>query len=133
MFDCPREFQIVIGAFAPLFSTSVFQSATTLIFGAILCIGKRTVTSALKVMGLKDDNHFVNYHRVLNRAKWNTLNGTKILLSLLIGLLPPGWPLIIAVDETIERRKGRKIKAKGCYRRSRCTGVSILLLDRQPL
>lgn len=116
MFDCPREFQIVIGAFAPLFSTSVFENATTLIFGSILCIGKRTVTSALKIMGRKDDKHFTNYHRVLNRAKWYPLNGAKILLGLLIGLLPPDWPLIIAVDETIERRKGSKIKAKGCYR-----------------
>jgi len=67
-------------------------------------------------MGLKDEEHFTNYHRVLNRAKWDALNGAKILLGLIIGLIPFGLPLIIAIDETIERRKGKKIKAKGVYR-----------------
>jgi hypothetical protein len=63
---------------------------------------------------VKDEKHFTNYHRVLNRAKWNALNAAKILLGLLIYLIPAGWPLIIAIDETIERRKGKRIKAKGC-------------------
>ena len=53
---------------------------------------------------------------VLNRVKWDTLNGAKILLGLIIHVIPATWPLIILVDETIERRKGNKIKVKGCYR-----------------
>jgi hypothetical protein len=118
MFSLPLEVQAVLAAFAPLFSKPVWQHATVLAIGSILCIGKRTVTSALKVMGLKDDNRFTNYHRVLNRAKWNTLNAGKILLCLIICLIPADWPLIIVVDETVERRKGKKIKAKGCYRDS---------------
>jgi len=116
MLSIPQEIRIVLFAFAPLFSTPVWQNATVLAIGAILCVGKRTVTSALKVMGLQHEKRFANYHRVLNRAKWNVLNGANILLGLIICLVPPGWPLIIAVDETIERRKGKKIKAKGCYR-----------------
>jgi len=116
MFDFTSDIQAVLFPFASLFSTSVWRNASILAIGAILCIGKRTVTSALKVMGLKDEEHFTNYHRVLNRAKWDALNGAKILLGLIIGLIPFGLPLIIAIDETIERRKGKKIKAKGVYR-----------------
>jgi len=112
----PPEVQTVLCAFAPLFSTPVWLNACTLSVGAILCIGKRTVTSALKVMGLKDDKHFTNYHHVLNRAKWSALSGAKILLGLIVAVIPPNWPLFILVDETIERRKGNKIKTKGCYR-----------------
>jgi hypothetical protein len=67
-------------------------------------------------MGLKDDKHFTNFHHVLNRAIWSPLYGSKILLTLIVAVLPQSWPLIILVDETIERRKGNKIKAKGCYR-----------------
>jgi hypothetical protein len=118
MFSLPQEVQAVLVAFTPLFSTPVWRNAKVLAIGTILCIGKRTVTSALRIMGFKDEKRFTNYHRVLNRAKWSALNGAKILLGLLIFLLPAGWPLIIAVDETIERRKGKKIKAKGCYRDS---------------
>ena len=116
MFDFSSDIQAVLFPFVSLFSTSVWRNASILAIGAILCIGKRTVTSALKVMGLKDEDHFTNYHRVLNRAKWDALNGAKILLGLIFGLIPFGSPLIIAIDETIERRKGKKIKAKGVYR-----------------
>ena len=116
MFSLPSEIQAVLFPFASLFSRPVWRNASILSIGAILCIGKRTVTSALKVMGLKDEKHFTNYHRVLNRAKWDTLNGGKILLTLIIRLITFGSPLIIAIDENIERRKGKKIKAKGCYR-----------------
>ncbi len=116
MFSLPPDIQAVLFPFASLFSMSVWRNASILAIGAIICIGKRTVTSALRVMGFKDEKHFTNYHRVLNRAKWNALNGTKILLGLIICLIPLGLPLIIAIDENIERRKGKKIKAKGCYR-----------------
>ena len=116
MFSLPPEIQAVLFPFACLFSIPVWQNASILAIGSILCIGKRTVTSALKVMGFKDEKHFTNYHRVLNRDKWNTLNVAKILLGRIIYLIPLNLPLIIAIDENIERRKGKKIKAKGCYR-----------------
>jgi len=118
MFCIPQDVLVVLFAFAPLFSKSVWNNATTLAIGAILSMRKRTVTSALRVMGLREEERFTNFHRVLNRAKWNALQGAKILLGLLIRLVPASLPLIIAIDETIERRKGKKIKAKGCYRDS---------------
>ena len=68
-------------------------------------------------MGLADDETFCKYHRVLSRARWSGLQGSKILLGLLVALATlHGFPLIILVDETVERRKGKRIKAKGCYR-----------------
>jgi hypothetical protein len=116
MFNLAPEVQSILAAFAPLFSSPVWPHAQTLLIGAILCPGKRTVTSALRVMGLKDEKCFTNFHRVLNRAKWSLLDGSKVLLGLLVALIPANWPVIITMDETIERRKGDKIKAKGCYR-----------------
>ena len=116
MYNWSQEIQSVLSFFAPLFSNQVWLHAQLLTVGAILCTRKRTVTSALKIMGLGQYPQFCNYYRVLNRAKWDTLQGAKILLGLLIVLIPEHWPVIIGVDETIERRKGRKIKAKGCYR-----------------
>jgi hypothetical protein len=67
-------------------------------------------------MGLGGERRFEKYHRVLNRARWSGLQGAKILLGLLIVLLPAWLPVEIGVDETIERRKGSQIKAKGRYR-----------------
>jgi hypothetical protein len=116
MFPLPQEVQNVLSILAPLFTPVVFIYVQILATGAILCTGKRTVTSALKATGHGQDKDFTNYYRVFNRAQWNTLQGAKIMLGLLIALVPPTWPLIILIDETIERRKGKKIKAKGCYR-----------------
>jgi len=116
MFPLANEITIILYAFAPLFSNRVWTHAQLMVIGAILCPGKRTVTSTLKVMGLSSEKRFTNFHRVLNMAKWSSLQGSKILLGLIVHLLPPGWPILIGIDETIERRKGKKIKAKGCYR-----------------
>lgn len=106
----------VLASFAPLFSGSVWENAKILLLGAILCRNQRTVAAILRVMGLSNESRFVNYHRVLNRACWSARQASKILLGLMITFVPASWPLIIGIDETIERRKGKKIKAKGCYR-----------------
>jgi len=96
-----------------VFSRPVWNHAQVLILGTILARGKRTVTSALRAVGLAQETHFTNYHRVLNRTVWHVWFAAKVLLGLLVALLPPQVPLLVAVDETIERRKGLKIKTKG--------------------
>jgi hypothetical protein len=106
----------VLAAFAPLFTRPTWKNINTLLVGAILCRGARRITSILRVMGLSEIKNFSKFHRVLSRARWDSLAASKILFGLLIKLLPSGWPIIIAVDETLERRRGKKIKAKGAYR-----------------
>jgi DDE superfamily endonuclease len=87
-----------------------------LFLGAILCPAERTVTAVLRVMGLSWEKHFQNYHRVLNRAVWSSLEASRILLGLLIHAFAQSGPVILGLDDTIERRRGAKIKAKGIYR-----------------
>lgn len=112
----PTGFAVLTAVFAPLFTQPVFQSVQVLLVGAILAPGKRTVTSVLRVMGLAHTSDFQTYHRVLNRAKWSTLAGSRrLLLALLEAFLPTG-PLVLGLDDTIERRRGDKISAKGIYR-----------------
>jgi len=102
--------------FSILFSRPVWKNALVLIFGTILAKGKRTVTSCLRVMGLKNEENFPKYHWVLSHAKWSSLMASKILLGLIIKFVGKQTPLVMIIDETLERRKGKKIKAKGCYR-----------------
>lgn len=117
MFTFPSEITRIIAPFARLFSETVWYYAQTLLIGAILAPGKRTVSAVLYVLGQKDDAQYQNYHRVLNRAKWSSLRGSKILLGLLVGaLVAGGVPVVIGADETLERRKGEKIKNKSVFR-----------------
>ena len=112
----PAELLPLIVEFAPLFSKPVWEHAKVLLVGAILALGRRTVTACLRVMGLSQEKCFVNYHRVLNRARWSSLAASRILLRLLVATFAPGGELVIGIDDTIERRRGEKIKAKGIYR-----------------
>ena len=85
--------------------------------GAILAPGQRTVAAALRVMGLSDDRNYARYHQVLNRAVWSPRQAAGILLVLLLQHLDQGdGPLIFGIDETLERRRGPKIKSLGIYR-----------------
>jgi len=116
MQSLPRGMAAVFNSFSHLFTKPTWVHVQVLLLGAILCQGARRVSSILRVMGLSQEKRFEKYHRVLNRAKWNGLAGAKILLGLLVKLLPATLPILILVDDTIERRSGKKIKAKGCYR-----------------
>ena len=117
MFSLPNEFVIFLDAFRPLFSPSVWRWAQTLVLGAILCQGNRTVASCLRAVGLGNTPDFCRYHNVLRRARWSGLAAAKILFGLLIVVfVPPHAAIVIGADETLERRQGKKIKAKGWYR-----------------
>jgi hypothetical protein len=108
---------MVLASFAPMFTRPVWAHVRVLVTGAILCRGPRTVAGVLRSLGLAGEPGFCKYHRVLSRARWSGLQGAKILLGLLVAVAASqGYPLIVLVDETLERRKGRKIKAKGWHR-----------------
>lgn len=112
----PPEFAAFMIAFQPLFSKSVFARAEVLVVGAILAPGRRTVASALRVMGLGELTTFQNYHRVLSRANWSARRAAQVLLLMLLRSFHGEGPLIFGIDDTIERRWGTRIKARGIYR-----------------
>jgi CO dehydrogenase nickel-insertion accessory protein CooC1 len=99
----------VLSKFTPLFSRRVFQHVQVLVIGAILTPGQRTVTNALRVIGLQQHRHFQNYHRVLNRAQWSSQKAAHIVLQLLIHTFVPRGVVVLGIDETLERRQGNKI------------------------
>jgi len=116
MLSLPARLAPVILTFAPLFSQRVWPHAQALLIGAILAPGQRTVTSCLRVMGLSQERRFVNYHRVLSRARWSGRQASRLLLGLLVGQFVPQGPIVLGIDDTSERRRGKRIRAKGIYR-----------------
>jgi hypothetical protein len=112
----PTRFAAVILCFAPLFLQRSWRHAEVLLIGAILAPGQRTVTSILRITGLCRERRFVNYHRVLNRAAWSGRAAARVLLGLLLETFVPGGPVVLGIDDTIERRRGKRIGAKGIYR-----------------
>ncbi|HYP20548.1 MAG TPA: transposase [Chloroflexia bacterium] len=128
MIELPATMQRVLESFAPLFRPEIWKRARLLLIGAILCPGTRTVSAALRVLGLAQERHFQNYHRILNRVRWSAREASRILLLLLVAaFVPQDQPLIVAIDETLERRRGKKIAAKGLYRDAVRSSRSVLV------
>src|SRR6266436_8854425 len=116
MLSLPIAFSSVIGVFAPVFSRPVWQHVKVLLTGAVLAPSQRTVTAILRIMGRSAAPDFQTYHRVLNRAVWSPLTASRLLLRLLVAVFIPRGVVIFGLDDTIERRRGEQIKAKGIYR-----------------
>ena len=112
----PGQPQTLLAPFAPHLARRVWHHALVLIAGAILAPGRRTVCAALRAMGLSQTRHGTRYHRVLNRARWSRRALARVLLGLLVAAFAPAGPPVVGLDETIERRWGAPIAAKGPYR-----------------
>ena len=118
MLTLPELIMTLLRPFRPLFSQPTWLKGQILFIGTILATGKRTVTAALRVMGLSDERHFSSYHQVLNRAVWSPQRMSEIMLALLLKYLDrdESSPLVFGIDETIERRWGPQIAKRGIYR-----------------
>src|SRR3954469_1862849 len=113
----PAPILAVLDAFRPEFHPRTWARVTPLVLGTILARGRRTVAAALRQMGLHDDPHFRSYHQVFNRAAWSPRRVARRLLAAVIAAFAPaGVGLTFAIDETLERRWGRKIRIRGHYR-----------------
>src|SRR5260221_7511429 len=114
MLRVPESLAALLSAFAIAFTRPTFEQVQLLVTGTLLTSGRRTVTSALRAVGLGGARHFTRYHRVLNRAVWSPLRLSRILLHLLTAaFLASDAPLVLLIDGTLERRWGPKIALKG--------------------
>ena len=106
----------LLSPFASLFDIRTWRKVQILLTGVILAPGRRTVSTALYVLGLQERGDFALFHHVLSRASWSSLAVSRVLLDQLVRHLVPSGPLLFAIDETLERRWGEKIEALGVYR-----------------
>src|SRR4051794_22610220 len=113
----PARFAAVILTFIPVFRQQrTWRHAELLLIAAILAPGRRTIASLLRIAGLSRERRFTTYPRVLNRVSWEARTAARLLLSLLVAAFAPAGPVVLGIDDTIERRRGRRISAKGIYR-----------------
>lgn len=117
MLNLPGWMITIVTEFAPaIYGITTWYKVEVLVTGAILATGKRTVSAIMRVMGLSQERNYAKYHHVLSRAVWSGLAVSVILLRILLRTFDNGGVLVFGIDETIERRRGEKIAAKGIYR-----------------
>src|SRR5690349_24832200 len=112
----PEVLAVWMQPFAVYFTTAVWHHVLVLVVGALLAPGRRTVTAALRIMGLDQAPGFAVYHRVLSLGRWSSRALAHRLLLLLVAAFVPAGPVVVGLDDTIERRWGARIAARGIYR-----------------
>src|SRR4051794_39699320 len=102
--------------FASYFTAAVWRHVLVLVAGSLLAPGRRTVTAALRVMGLDQEAGFAVYHRVLSLGRWSSRAVAHRLLLLLVAALVPAGPVVIWLRHTLQRGLGGQIQGRGSYR-----------------
>lgn len=106
---CTDPIITLLEPFQCLFTAPTWKKALTLLRGALLARGRRTVTTALWYTGHQQDPHFSAFHQVLNRACWSQLQASEHLLQLLLETFDcVGGRQEIVIDEPLERRWAAK-------------------------
>jgi hypothetical protein len=122
----PQEIITVLGQFQPAFRAPTFRKVIVLVVGTRLGRGRRTVTGALRQVGLQDQGDWAKYHHVLNRAKWSSLQGAKILGRVLgQTFVPTGGEVVLIFDETLDRRWGQRITTWSGSARNGVIGATV--------
>ena len=112
----PDEIIQSVSTFAVAFTAPAFAKTIVLLYGTIPTAGRRTVAAALRASGLPDAQHFTNSHRLFNQDHWSPSVLSNLLLALIVILcLRADAPLLLLIDETLERRRGRQIRYKGWF------------------
>ncbi len=112
----PQILRQWLQAWRPCFTAPSWEHVLVLVMGSLLATGKRTVTSCLRVTGRAQAVNFASYHQILSRARWSSRAVARRLLGIIVERLVPNGPVVIGMDDTIERRWGRRINARGIYR-----------------
>jgi len=105
-----------LAPFARLFTRPTWGRVPVLVEGTLLAVHRRTVSAALRAAGRDRASDFARYHRVLNMARWSARAAAHVLLGLLVATFVPSGPVVVGVDDTLERRWGKRIAARGIYR-----------------
>ena len=108
----------LLSTFSAALTTPALAKMADLFVGVVLAPGKRTVTAALRALGKEGEKTLGKYHRLLSRDRWSALrlSGLLLLLLLIRTFLPADQPVELVVDETLERRHGKRISYKGWFR-----------------
>lgn len=116
MSSVPKRLQVVVAAWSTVFSNSVFPKFMTLLQGAVLTTGCRTVSRILRLVGSIADAHPSSYHRVLSHRRWSMWPLARALAVCVISALCHTGLITLAGDETVTEHTGKKVFGKGCHR-----------------
>jgi hypothetical protein len=114
--QAPSSLMALLAAFAPLFTAPSFRTFTMLACGFLAQSGKRTVCGMLTGAGLSRAWPHDRAHYFFSHARWNPDELGICVAKLVIALLvPSGQPVDVLIDDTLFRRRGKKVWAASWF------------------
>lgn len=115
MLTIPSAAEQLFVQFSPTFTQPTFQRILPLVIGAIITIGRRTITAVLWTMRAVIDGHSSTYHRVFSRASWSLWPLGKVLAGAILHFIPSDEPVLVPMDDTTAQHRGKHVYGKGCH------------------
>jgi len=112
----PASLMTLLAVFSPLFTAPTFRTFTGLACGFLAQSGKRTVCGMLAGAGLSRAWSHDRAHSFFSRARWNPDDLGVCAAKLVIALLVPGGePVEVLIDDTLFKRRGKKVWAASWF------------------
>jgi hypothetical protein len=115
MLTIPSVAQSLFMSFSTGFTRPTFERIVPLAIGAILAMGRRTVTAILWTMRDLVTGHPSTYHRVLSRAVWSLWPVGKVVAGAILHQIPVDEPVLVPMDDTTAQHRGKRVYGKGCH------------------
>src|SRR5512135_1459802 len=112
----PGAARPLLHAFAGAFTPPTFKRFFTLMLGAVLTTGRRTITNLLRAVGGLAPGHPSSYHRVFSRRRWSSWRLARALAGTVLGRWAPGGSVSLAGDDTVDEHRGPHVYGKGRHR-----------------
>src|SRR6266576_5029344 len=112
----PGSLASLLAAFGPLFTAPSFRTFCGLACGFLSQAGKRSVCGMLAGASLSQLWPHDRAHRFFSRARWSADDLGLAVARLVVTLLvPAGEPVTVAIDDTLFRRRGKKVWAASWF------------------
>ncbi len=115
MLSLPKEAQF-LERFRPAFTVPTYERFVVLCLGAIVTMGRRSVSRILWSVRCLVHGHASSYHRFFCAARWSLWPIAKVLAALVAKWVPEGQPIVVIADDTVEQHRGDHVFGKGCHR-----------------
>ena len=100
------SFSDLLTSFNSLMTVPSFQTFIVMATGWILTPERRTVTGMIQSAGAVGKKDHSSFHRFFSSARWSRDEVSHVLLTILLGLVPPGVTVYLAIDDTLCRKRG---------------------------
>jgi hypothetical protein len=112
----PPDAHPLVQVLALHFTNPTYQRLSTLLVGAILTTGRRTVANLLRTLRQLAPGHPTDYRRVLSRAPWSGLALGCALVQFLLDHVVPAGPVALVGDDTVDGHPGPQVYGKARHR-----------------